>query len=53
MYMNNTRTDAPGRQGFIDIAGASRVTKPGAGYDSTPWRTNVTHSGADSERCVP
>jgi len=52
MCMSNTRTDAPGRRGLIDIAGASHITKPGAGYDSTPWRTDVTHSGADSERSV-
>jgi len=53
MYMSNTRTDAPGRPGFIDNAAASRITKPGAEYDSTPWRTDVTHPGADSERGVP
>ena len=53
MCMSNTRTDAHGRRGFIDNAAASRVTKPGAGYNSTPWRTDVMHSGADSERSVP
>ena len=52
MCMSNTRTNDRGR-GLIDNAAASRVTKPGGGYDSTPWRTDVMHSGADNERSVP
>jgi hypothetical protein len=53
MCIGDTRTDVPGRRGFIDNAAASRITKPGAEYDSTPWRTDVMRSGADSERSVP
>ncbi len=52
MCMSNTRTDVPGRRGFIDNAAASRITKPGAEYDCTPWRTDVMHSGAASRRSV-
>jgi hypothetical protein len=53
MYMSNTRTDVPGRQGFIDNAAASRITKPGVEYDPAPWRTDVMHSVADREWSVP
>lgn len=53
-YMKNTRMDTL-RRAFIDNDdAASRVTRSGTGYYSTPasWLNDAVHSRADSERSV-
>ena len=49
-YMNNIRTDVE-RRVFVESDAASRITKPGAGYDATvaSWRKYVMQSHADIE----
>jgi hypothetical protein len=50
-YMTNIRTDVLGRRACVDCDAASRITKPGARRNATPWRK--MRSGADNERSVP
>jgi hypothetical protein len=52
-YMNTILADVLGRQAFIDSDAPSRITPPGAGRDSPPWRNDVMYSGADNEWRVP
>jgi hypothetical protein len=54
MYMNNILPNIE-RRAFVESDAASRITKPGAGYDATvaSWRKDVMHSGADNEWSAP
>jgi hypothetical protein len=53
MYMNIILADVLGRQAFVDSDAPSRITQPGAGCNSLPWRNDVMHSGADNEWSAP
>jgi hypothetical protein len=53
MYTNNTRMNIISTEALIDSDAASRITKAGIGYDSSPGLKDVMHFRADSERSVP
>lgn len=54
MYMNTILPNIK-RRAFVESDAASRITKPGAGYDATvsSWRKDVMQSHADIEWSAP